>query len=151
MVIAAQRDAKNWEAERRAGGREAFRALDADRQKINETLRQGGIQVDPLAGLAPSFARRTTANKEEGDAIEQAIADARMNPKGGPVIDDATAMRLREKFGAPATPRRARRARSPACPAPTSRRRPSQPPRSARLPRRRRSSNSSVASCECAW
>jgi hypothetical protein len=102
MVITAQRDAIKWEAERRGAGREAFSALDADRQKINETLRQSGVHVDPLAGLAPSFARRTTANKAEGDAVEQAIADARLRPQGA-TVDQTTFERLRAKYGMPGT------------------------------------------------
>jgi hypothetical protein len=101
QIALAAHDAKKWEGERRAGGKAAFEALDADRQKINEQLRQSGIQVDPLAGLSPSFARRTTANKTEGDAVEQAIADARMRPQGGPTVDQATFDRLREKYGMP--------------------------------------------------
>jgi Phage-related minor tail protein len=97
-VIIAQKEWKDAEDQRRATGKAAFEALDSDRQKINEALRQNGIQVDPLAGLSPSFARRTSANKGEGDAIEQAITDARMK---GSTVDPATLERLRARYGAP--------------------------------------------------
>ena len=77
MVYAAYQDAAKAEEQRRATGKEAVRVLDADRQRINETLRQQGIEVDPLSGMSKEVAGRATPTLAERDKVEAAIDASR--------------------------------------------------------------------------
>ena len=101
MVAGAYRDSVRAENERRGTGKEATRVLDADRQRINEALQQQGIAVDPLAGMSPELARRTTATQAEGDKVEAAIAASRA---GGFGLTAEQQARMVAKFGGAGAP-----------------------------------------------
>jgi hypothetical protein len=77
MVITAQRDAIKWEAERRGAGREAFSALDADRQK--STRRCGRAACRSTRSRTPRR-RSRGARRKQGGGRRRRAGDRRRTP-----------------------------------------------------------------------
>lgn len=74
MLAASIADAKRDQEKRTAQAKEAAQVLDADRQRAQEALRQQGIETSPFAGLDKKSAGQMTANQDERDNLELAMA-----------------------------------------------------------------------------
>ena len=96
MLIASMHEAQKEQEKRTAQAKEAAKVLDADRQRINEQLRNSGIDTSPLAGLGAGQAGRMTDNQDSHDKVMEAMALER-GKAGGDML--AAGNKMRDKYG----------------------------------------------------